>query len=209
MSVQAAARSFVFENILVDPFMADTDTLLLLQPARDLFGAPVLPQQFLHQSPQLIRNPWHGFSPAFQSQAVRLLWAITALTFIPAQLSADGGFVRFKYLGDLGLVVSHFLQGINLVSLFPGKLGVGSHSAPLTWSLEKHYPTPAYLFQRPSKLHLEVESTRSIYARNRSLAMSLQYYCSTRMRSNHSPIYTTNRLRNLFNLGLTPVSLSY
>jgi len=26
-----------------------------------------------------------------------------------------------------------------------GKLVVGSHSAPLTWSSEKYYPTPAYL----------------------------------------------------------------
>jgi len=26
-----------------------------------------------------------------------------------------------------------------------GKLGVGSHGAPLTWPSEKHYPTPAYL----------------------------------------------------------------
>jgi len=26
-----------------------------------------------------------------------------------------------------------------------GKLVVASHSAPLTWSFEKYYPTPAYL----------------------------------------------------------------
>jgi flagellar biogenesis protein FliO len=45
-----------------------------------------------------------------------------------------------------------FLERIYLVSLCLGKLVVGLHqrssavhSAPLTWSSEKHYPTPAYL----------------------------------------------------------------
>src|SRR3990172_1601176 len=177
MSVQAAARSFVLENILVDPFMTDTDILLLLQPARNLFGAPVLPQQSLHQSPHVGSNPWQGFLPALQGQTVRLLRAITASAFISEKLSADGRFVHFKHLRDLGLVMSHFLQGINLVSLFLGKLGVGSHSAPLTWSLEKHYPTPAYLFQRPSKLHLEVESTPHVYwrAQNKFHALRSQF----------------------------------
>jgi len=39
----------------------------------------------------------------------------------------------------------HFPQRIYLVSLDMGKLLVGSHRAPLTWSSEKYDPTPAYL----------------------------------------------------------------
>ena len=134
--------------------MTNALTLFFLQPAGDLFRTPILSQQLLYQPPRLGRNPGHAFGPTFHGQALCLLRTITALACVSMQLPADGGFVHFKHVSDLGLIVSHFLQGINLVSLFLGKLGVGPHSAPLTWSLEKHYPTPAYLFQRLSKLHL-------------------------------------------------------
>jgi hypothetical protein len=38
------------------------------------------------------------------------------------------------------------LKHRNLVSLYRGKLFVGSHSAPLTWPSKEFYATSAYLF---------------------------------------------------------------
>src|SRR6266508_4535047 len=125
--------------------MTDTNLLLLFQSARDLFGAPVLPQQLLYHSPRFGCDPWHPFLPAFHCQAMGLLRTIAASPWISFQFAAHRGFVDADHFGDLRTRMSCFLEHINLVSLFLGKLGVGSHCAPLTWSSEKYYPTPAYL----------------------------------------------------------------
>src|SRR5574341_179368 len=121
--------------------------LFFFQSARDLFWAPVLPQQPFYHIPCFGRNPWHTLLPAFQCDAMGLLRTIAASPSISFQFAAHRGFVYANHGSNLRTRMSCFLERINLVSLFLGKLAVGSHRAPLTWSSEKHYAsrTPAYL----------------------------------------------------------------
>ena len=56
-----------------------------------------------------------------------LLGSITTLATIALQLSTDRGFVHADDFRDFRLVVTHSHKRINLVSLFLGKLFVGSH----------------------------------------------------------------------------------
>jgi hypothetical protein len=53
-----------------------------------------------------------------------LLGPVATQTTIAAQLPTYGGFVRAYHSGDLRSFVTHFQQGIYLVSLFLGKLCV-------------------------------------------------------------------------------------
>src|SRR6266508_4343503 len=110
--------------------MTDTNLLLLLQSARDLFRAPVLPQQSLHHSPGLACNPGYAFLSAFQRQAVRLLRTIAALPSIALQFSAQSAFVYTYHLCDFRIKMSCLLKRINFVSFLLSKLVVESHGAP-------------------------------------------------------------------------------
>src|SRR3972149_7500213 len=125
--------------------MTEANPLLLFQPTRDLFGTPILSQQALHHRPDLGGDPGYGFLFAPRRQFMSLLRTIAAFTSIPFQFAAHAGLMNPNYICNLRKRLFGFHQRINLVSLFLGKLAVGSHSAPLTWSSEKHYPTPAYL----------------------------------------------------------------
>src|SRR5215207_7249525 len=145
MPIQVTTTLFVFEDVLIDPFMTAANPLLLYQPARDLFRTPVLPQQCFHYRPRFGGDSGHRFRPPFHRQILRLLRTITALTSVASQFAANSGFVYINHFCNLCTRMTCFLKRINLVSLLLGKLVIGSHRAPLTWSSEKHYPTPAYL----------------------------------------------------------------
>jgi len=145
VSVEVTANTFVFEDILIEPLMTDANLLLLFQSARDLFRAPVLAQQPFHNTPRFSGNPGNALLLAFHCQTMGLLRTIAASPLISFQFAADSRFVYANHCCNLCLRMSCFLQRIYLVSLLLGKLAVGSHRAPLTWSSEKHYPTPAYL----------------------------------------------------------------
>src|SRR3989304_5690371 len=70
---------------------------------------------------------------SFEGFFICLFWTIASFAHISGQFSADAGFMYFKLFGYFGRTVSYFLQRRYLVSLFRGKLFVGSHRAPLTW----------------------------------------------------------------------------
>jgi hypothetical protein len=53
-----------------------------------------------------------------------LLRSITTLATIALRLTAYGRFMASKHKGDFRSIVTYFQQGINLVSLFLGKLCV-------------------------------------------------------------------------------------
>src|SRR6266508_377266 len=131
--------------MMVNPLVTDTNALFLSEPARDLFRAPILFEQFIHGCPCLGCNSENWFRSTLQSQFMRLLWAVAALTSVVFQFAAHAGLVDANHSGNLRKRMFRFPQRINLVSLCLGKLVIGSHSAPSTWSSEKHYPTPAYL----------------------------------------------------------------
>ena len=64
--------------------------------------------------------PIHG-------KSVDLGGSIIPKTPVSSVLTADCGFVNIYNLGNLGRVMTCFHQGMNLVSLFLGKLRVASH----------------------------------------------------------------------------------
>ena len=136
MAVELPTRPLVLEHILINPFMTDPQPLLLFQAARDLLRAPLLPQQSRHRGPSSARDSGLAFGSALQRQCLCLLRSITAFPAIAFQFAAHAGFIHSQHVCNLRKIVPHFLKCINLVSLFPGKLVVGPHGAPLTWSLE-------------------------------------------------------------------------
>ena len=118
---------FIHENVLVDPFMADLKTVVLLEPIRYLLRAPFLADQRFDQDPGGGFNAISGFLTSVQSKLMGLLGSISFQPTIPSKLSADRGLMNPDKVRNLRLVVSCFQKCINLVSLFPGKLRVGSH----------------------------------------------------------------------------------
>ncbi len=56
---------------------------------------------------------------------------ITALTTVVTSFLANGGFMNTNHFYNLCLRKVHFQKSINLVSLFLGKLHVGSHTVPV------------------------------------------------------------------------------
>ena len=91
--VQVSAIVFVLEDILIDPFMADLDLALTLQPARDLFGAPLLPEQGFYLEPQARRDAIDRFAPSFQCPGVGTQRPIASITYIAGNLTAHRGLV--------------------------------------------------------------------------------------------------------------------
>jgi hypothetical protein len=59
-------------------------------------------------------------------KVLRLPGSIIAQTLAAFQLPTEGRFVYSDKFGDLHWLMTHYLQRINLVSLFPGKLCAGS-----------------------------------------------------------------------------------
>ena len=49
--VEISSSVFIRQDVLVDPFVADTDALGLLEPAGNLLRAPILTDEELDQSP--------------------------------------------------------------------------------------------------------------------------------------------------------------
>jgi len=54
--MQGSTLFFVLENVLVDPFMADSDITFRPEPEADLLGAPVLSEQSSDVTPDSIAN---------------------------------------------------------------------------------------------------------------------------------------------------------
>ncbi len=61
------------------------------------------------------------------SHLMGLLGAIAPQTMITGELTAKGGLVNPKWLRKFSLIVSCFVEGLNLILLLLGKLCVGSH----------------------------------------------------------------------------------
>ncbi len=125
---------FIHETVLVDPFMADLKTVVHLEPIRYLLRAPFLADQRFDQDPGGDCYAIPGFLPSVQCKLMSLLGSITSLSTISSEFSADRGLVNTYYSSYLYLQMSHFqesvpkgTQRVNLISLFLGKLRVGSH----------------------------------------------------------------------------------
>ena len=125
--MEISSRMFIHENVLVDPFMADPETVVRLETIRHLLRAPFLADQRFGQDPGKGIYAIQRFLASVQRKLVRLLGSITFLSTIASQFSADRRLVNTDYSGYLDLRMSHFQESVYLISLFLGKLRVGSH----------------------------------------------------------------------------------
>lgn len=83
--MQVAAMALVCQDVLVDPFVADAQSLLLGQPEADLLGTPVLAQQAFYHTPVIIGDAGLGFGlTAICHHLVGLFGTIALLATIPA-----------------------------------------------------------------------------------------------------------------------------
>ncbi len=138
--MEISSRMFIHENVLIDPFMADLKTVVHLEPIRYLLWAPFLTDQRFDQDPGGRFDAIPCFLAFVQSKLMSLLGSITFLSTIASHFSADSGFVNTDYSSYLDLQMSHFQEGVpkgtqrvNLISLFLGKLRVGSHTVPVLY----------------------------------------------------------------------------
>jgi len=127
MTMQISTSPFISQDMPIDSLVTDPDTVISVQPTRNLFWAPIQAYFSFDQHPSFWQNTICRLPLPFYSLAVGLLGTIAATSTIATQLTTDGGFMYSNHTSDLGLVVFHFLQRINLVSLYLGKLCVGSH----------------------------------------------------------------------------------
>ncbi len=130
---------FIHENVLVDPLMTDLKTVVLLEPIRNLLRAPVLADQCFDQDPGGGFYAIPGFLTSVQCKLMSLLGEISSQPTIASDFSADRGFVNLHMVCNFRLYVSRFQKYVNLVSLFLGKLRVGSHLCSFDFGRFKKY----------------------------------------------------------------------
>ena len=104
--------------------MADLDGMIPTQPSRDLLWAPIQTQLRFDQLPCFRQDANSAAIAATKRLVMSLLGPVASQTAIAAQFPTYGGFVRANHFSDLRSIVTHFQQGIYLVSLFLGKLRV-------------------------------------------------------------------------------------
>jgi hypothetical protein len=127
-------HTFVHQDVLIDPFMTDRKGLSSAQPTRDLLGTPIQLQFIFNHLPRFRLDAYGLMKASTNGQKMGLLGSITSLAAIPPQLSADGRFMASEHFGDFSSIMVHFQQGINLVSLFLGKLCV-AHKHSFDWQV--------------------------------------------------------------------------
>ena len=89
---------------------------------------------------------------------MRLLWSVSAQTFVAMKLPANRRFVDIDLVRQRVLSQTGLLQGINLVALTLSEAVIGSHSCSFTFDGEKHLGIAASRIIPWVKLHWRVES---------------------------------------------------
>ena len=92
--MEISSRMFIHENVLVDPLMTDLETVVFLEPIRDLLRAPFLADQCFDQDPGGGCYAIPGFLTSVQSKQMSLFRSITFQSTIASEFSADRGFVN-------------------------------------------------------------------------------------------------------------------
>ncbi len=146
--------SFILENKLGDPFMANRNSTKSLKPQTDLFRAPVPIDQLFNSKPSVLMDisPYLGLM-ALIGQTLGLLGLVTSKAHIAPDLAANSRFVTSQYHGYPSLIMPCLQQGSNLVFFFLGKLRV-SHSAPYSCRIEKALMLPQLTFYSSSRVAL-------------------------------------------------------
>jgi hypothetical protein len=112
--------------------MANLNSMIFMQPSRNLLGAPVQAQLGFDNVPGFLKDANMPVLVVIESFKLRLFSSLSSSTTVTVQLSADGGFMATNLFGSLGLVMTYFQKSINLISLFMSKLCVAhKHSFDL------------------------------------------------------------------------------
>jgi len=128
MAIEFTTRRFVLENVVVDPFMTDTNGVYRLKPVTDLLGAPFLVQQPLNPgSDRFIEVGLHLGLATLYGKMLRLPGSIALQATVALQFAAYSGLMNTHNLCNVGLAMFCFHQCVDLVSLLLGKLCVDSH----------------------------------------------------------------------------------
>ena len=127
MTTEISASPFIRKNVLVDPFMTDVKSKVALEPIRYLLRAQVKTDQSFDPSPG--RGIYKQFCliASAQCQFMSLFRSISFQPTIASEFSANRGFMNPDIVRYFSLVMSCFQKYVNLVSLFSGKLRIGSH----------------------------------------------------------------------------------
>lgn len=161
MPKQGPMGAFVVIGMLVDPFVADGVALAHAQPSTDLFRTPLFLQQAIDSVPSAGGNAASDFGAApGQGKALGWLRAIAPHPLIPTYSATNGRFVHAYHMGDLLMGMSSFQQGLNLIALFQGQLGVRfSLVLLLRAGKRSHDASATDPFNRTIALHLQLEFT--------------------------------------------------
>jgi len=100
--------TLIRKNVLVDPFMADFKTIVILEPARYLLRALVLADQHFDQDPGAGFDAIPGLLTSVQSKLMSLLGSITPQPTIASKFPADRGFMNPDNACNVRLFVSCF-----------------------------------------------------------------------------------------------------
>jgi hypothetical protein len=132
MTIQLTSHLLVHQNVLVDPLKTDLDRKIPAQPPRNLLRAPIQTQLRFDLIPCFWQDTIMAMIATTKRLVMSLLRPVASQPTITFQLSTDGGFVLPYHYGDFCLIVTHFQQSRNLVSLSLGKLCVShKHSFDL------------------------------------------------------------------------------
>lgn len=107
--------------------MTDLNLMITQQPTRYLFRTPIPTDFLFNNGPYSHLGAAQTLLASAHRQTVSYLRSIASQSLIKFHLPTNRRFSRSDTISDLRLVVPHFHQGINLVSLFWGKLSSGSH----------------------------------------------------------------------------------
>src|SRR5574340_492528 len=108
MTIQSASHPFVYQDMLINPFMADPDGLIFTQPSRNRFWAPIQAQLGIDHVPCFLKDANSSVPVAIEGLEMGLPGPITFLATITMQFPADGGFIAANHSGYLRLVMTYF-----------------------------------------------------------------------------------------------------
>jgi hypothetical protein len=124
MAMEISTRSFVRQDVLIGPFVIDENLPFLLEPFPDLLRAQVLTDQSLDQSSGRLINRRLSSVTSGHRQLMGLIRTIAFQAPISTQLSIDRRLMNANHFCYRVLSMTHFHKGINLISVFLGKLFV-------------------------------------------------------------------------------------
>jgi hypothetical protein len=112
MKMQRTTNKFIFKKVLVNPFMADGDSQILLHPTAYLFWTPLFAKQLFYIGPGTAIYTRTNFSlVSLFCKCISLFGAIAPTTPISFKFSTYCRFVNANYFRSFRLCASFLSVG--------------------------------------------------------------------------------------------------